>query len=112
MAENLIRLSEVQRRVPYSRSTIYLKVARNEFPQPVSLGARAVAWVESEGHRFECSAVASAIRHGPRQSRRPPWRAIRHTRSRGKGGQISRTFMCADRVPASFLLPQNRSFAY
>jgi prophage regulatory protein len=48
MAENLIRLSEVQRRVPYSRSTIYLKVARNEFPQPVSLGARAVAWVESE----------------------------------------------------------------
>jgi prophage regulatory protein len=48
MAENLIRLSEVQRRVPYSRTTIYLKVARNEFPQPVSLGARAVAWVESE----------------------------------------------------------------
>jgi prophage regulatory protein len=48
MAENLIRLSEVMKRVPYSRSTIYLKVARNEFPQPVSLGARAVAWVESE----------------------------------------------------------------
>jgi prophage regulatory protein len=52
MAENLIRLSEVQRRVPYSRSTIYLKVARNEFPQPVSLGARAVAWVESEVDRW------------------------------------------------------------
>jgi prophage regulatory protein len=48
MAENLIRLSEVMKRVPYSRSTIYLKVARNEFPQPISLGARAVAWVESE----------------------------------------------------------------
>ena len=43
MAENLIRLSEVMRRVPHSRSTIYLKVARKEFPQPVSLGARAVA---------------------------------------------------------------------
>jgi prophage regulatory protein len=48
MAENLIRLSEVMTRVPYSRSTIYLKVARNEFPEPVSMGARAVAWVESE----------------------------------------------------------------
>ena len=51
MAENLIRIGEVMRRVPYSRSTIYLKVARNEFPQPISLGgasARAVAWVESE----------------------------------------------------------------
>ena len=48
MPENLIRLSEVLRRVPYSRSTIYLKVARSEFPKPVSLGARAVAWVESE----------------------------------------------------------------
>jgi prophage regulatory protein len=47
-AENLIRLSEVMRRVPYSRSTLYQKVARNEFPEPVSLGARAVAWVESE----------------------------------------------------------------
>jgi prophage regulatory protein len=44
MAETLIRLSEVMKRVPYSRSTIYLKVSRNEFPQPVSLGARAVAW--------------------------------------------------------------------
>lgn len=48
MAETLIRLAEVMKRVPYSRSTIYLKVARNEFPEPVSLGARAVAWVESE----------------------------------------------------------------
>ncbi len=48
MAERFLRLSEVQRRVPYSRSTIYLKVSRNEFPEPVSLGARAVAWVESE----------------------------------------------------------------
>lgn len=44
MAETLIRLSEVMKRVPYSRSTIYLKVSRNEFPQPVSLGPRAVAW--------------------------------------------------------------------
>ncbi len=48
MAQSLIRLSEVLKRVPYSRSTIYLKVARGEFPQPVSLGARAVAWVQAD----------------------------------------------------------------
>jgi prophage regulatory protein len=48
MSEKFLRLSEVQQRVPYSRSTIYLKISRGEFPQPHSLGARAVAWLESD----------------------------------------------------------------
>ena len=48
MSEKFLRLSEVQRRVPYSRSTIYLKVSRGQFPQPINLGARAVAWLESD----------------------------------------------------------------
>ena len=48
MSEKFLRIIEVQRRVPYSRSTIYLKVNRGEFPQPISLGARAVGWLESD----------------------------------------------------------------
>ena len=48
MSEKFLRLCEVQRRVPYSRSTIYLKVSRGEFPQPINLGARAVGWLESD----------------------------------------------------------------
>src|SRR6516162_5775216 len=44
----LIRLPEVRRRVPLSRSTIYLLASKGEFPKPVSIGPRAVAWVESE----------------------------------------------------------------
>lgn len=48
MPEKFLRLSEVQRRVPYSRSTIYLKIHRGEFPHPINLGARAVAWLESD----------------------------------------------------------------
>jgi prophage regulatory protein len=48
MAENLIRIDEVMKRVPYSRSTLYLKISRKEFPQPISLGARAVAWAVSD----------------------------------------------------------------
>lgn len=43
MPERFLRLTEVQHRVPYSRSTIYLKVSRGEFPPPIELGARAVA---------------------------------------------------------------------
>ena len=61
-AENLIRIGEVMRRVPYSRSTIYLKVARNEFPKPISLGgrsARAVAWVESSIDEYIAQRIES-----------------------------------------------------
>ena len=43
-----LRLSEVRGRVPYSRPTIYRLIAAGEFPRPYSLGARAVAWLESE----------------------------------------------------------------
>lgn len=48
MAERLIRLPEVMRRVPFSRSSIYAKVALGTFPAPLSLGGRAVAWRESD----------------------------------------------------------------
>jgi prophage regulatory protein len=43
-----LRMSEVQNRVPYSRSTIYLLISRGEFPKPHNLGARAVAWLEND----------------------------------------------------------------
>lgn len=43
-----LRLAEVRNRVPYSRSTIYQLIAHGKFPKPISLGARAVAWIESD----------------------------------------------------------------
>jgi prophage regulatory protein len=43
-----LRLSEVRNRVPYSRATIYRLITAGQFPQPYSLGARAVAWLESD----------------------------------------------------------------
>jgi prophage regulatory protein len=46
--EKLLRLAEVRSRVPYSRATIYRLVASLQFPRPVSLGERAVAWKESD----------------------------------------------------------------
>ncbi len=48
MSEKFLRLQAVQGRVPYSRSTIYQKISRGEFPAPIDLGARAVAWLESD----------------------------------------------------------------
>jgi prophage regulatory protein len=43
----LIRLPELLRRVPLSRSTIYLMASKGEFPAPVKIGPRAVAWSEA-----------------------------------------------------------------
>jgi len=48
MAERFLRLKEVRLRVPYSRSSIYAKIRIGEFPRPVSLGARAAFWRESD----------------------------------------------------------------
>ncbi|MCY4399817.1 MAG: AlpA family transcriptional regulator [Gemmatimonadetes bacterium] len=43
-----LRLPEVIARTGLSRSTIYLRLDQGRFPSPVSLGGRAVGWIESE----------------------------------------------------------------
>ena len=48
MTHNILRLPAVKTRTGLSRSTIYLRVLQGTFPKPVSLGARAVGWVEAE----------------------------------------------------------------
>jgi prophage regulatory protein len=48
MTNLILRLPAVKERTGLSRSSIYLWIARGQFPAPVSLGARAVGWVESE----------------------------------------------------------------
>jgi prophage regulatory protein len=48
MADSILRLPAVKTRTGLSRSTIYLRVSQGTFPRPVSLGGRAVGWVEEE----------------------------------------------------------------
>ncbi len=48
MVTTILRLPSVKARTGLSRSTIYLRVAEGSFPAPVSLGGRAVGWVEAE----------------------------------------------------------------
>ena len=48
MATAILRLPTVKARTGLSRSTIYLRISEGRFPAPVSLGGRAVGWIESE----------------------------------------------------------------
>ncbi|HYW77217.1 MAG TPA: AlpA family transcriptional regulator [Gammaproteobacteria bacterium] len=48
MATAILRLPAVKARTGLSRSTIYLRIAEGSFPKPVSLGGRAVGWIEAE----------------------------------------------------------------
>lgn len=48
MATIFLRLPTVQRRTGLSRSSIYFRMSEGSFPRPVSLGSRAVGWVESD----------------------------------------------------------------
>ena len=44
----ILRLPLVRERTGLSRSSIYLRISQGRFPRPVSLGERAVGWLESE----------------------------------------------------------------
>jgi prophage regulatory protein len=48
MSHKILRLPAIIEITGLSRSTIYLWMANNEFPQPISLGGRAVGWLEND----------------------------------------------------------------
>lgn len=54
-----IRIGEVTARTQRGRSTIYEMVRVGEFPAPIRLGTRAVAWIESEVEHW----IQSRIHH-------------------------------------------------
>lgn len=48
MTYTILRLPAVLSTVGLSRSSIYLRIAQGTFPKPVSLGARAVGWLQCD----------------------------------------------------------------
>jgi prophage regulatory protein len=48
MSNVILRLPTVKSRTGLARSTIYLRIAQGSFPKQISLGGRAIGWVESE----------------------------------------------------------------
>jgi prophage regulatory protein len=60
MSHKIIRLPEVVKITGLSRSTIYLRMSKSDFPQSISLGERAVGWLESDVEDWlEACVVAS-----------------------------------------------------
>jgi len=47
-ASTILRLKQVKARTGLARSTLYERIKAGEFPAQVSLGARAVGWLESD----------------------------------------------------------------
>jgi prophage regulatory protein len=47
-ALRMLRLPEVKRWVGLGRSAIYERIKNKEFPSPVNVGPRAVAWISHE----------------------------------------------------------------
>jgi prophage regulatory protein len=45
---SILRRKQVEARTGLSRSTIYLRIQEGTFPRPISLGERAVGWLENE----------------------------------------------------------------
>jgi prophage regulatory protein len=43
----ILKRQSVEARTGISRSGIYQKIAKGDFPKPISLGPRAVGWLES-----------------------------------------------------------------
>jgi len=48
VTHTILRLPVVKGRTGLSRSSIYERIAKGTFPKPISLGTRAVGWLEAE----------------------------------------------------------------
>jgi prophage regulatory protein len=48
MSNRINRLPEVKNKTGLSRSSIYLRMSKREFPQSISLGGRAVGWLDED----------------------------------------------------------------
>jgi prophage regulatory protein len=60
MTHFILRLPEVKTRTGLSRSTIYLRMANGDFPRAVSLGGRAVGWLESDINQWLSDKIESS----------------------------------------------------
>ena len=48
MSNKILRLPDVKAKTGLSRSTIYLRISKGTFPKAISLGERAVGWLEAD----------------------------------------------------------------
>lgn len=65
MYKKFIRLPEVKNKTGLSRSSIYLRMSNSEFPKSISLGGRAVGWLEADIDQWldECITASKVANH-------------------------------------------------
>jgi prophage regulatory protein len=63
MANTVLRLPAVKSRTGLSRSTIYLRMLAGTFPPPISLGSRAVGWLECDIEQWISGRLKQSRRH-------------------------------------------------
>ena len=84
MPHTMLRFPTVKARTGLSRSTIYLRISRGTFPAPVSLGGRAVGWIEAEVNASLTARIAQ----------RRQIAALLHESSRARTMPIDRILTC------------------
>lgn len=58
MPNKILRRPKVLDRTGFSKSTLYLRMAEGLFPRPISLGGRAVGWLEAEVETWLSTQIA------------------------------------------------------
>ena len=81
----VLRLPAVRARTGLARSTIYLRISEGSFPKPISLGPRAVGWIETEVDTWLQQQIETSRREpeAPRRTRgntRYPFQEARRRR--------------------------------
>lgn len=59
----VLRLKEVMRLTGLARSTVYDYITKQQFPKPITLGDRAVGWLEHEIQDWINERIAIRDRH-------------------------------------------------
>jgi prophage regulatory protein len=62
--DSLLRMDQVKTRTGLSRSSIYAKVSTGEFPKPIALSSRSVAWIEAEIAAWIQARIANSRKPG------------------------------------------------
>ncbi|PHR95110.1 MAG: AlpA family transcriptional regulator [Oceanobacter sp.] len=60
MSNKIIRLPEVKNITGLSRSSIYLRMSKGKFPKSISLGDRAIGWLEEDVNQWLEQCIAQS----------------------------------------------------
>ena len=66
---NILRLPAVMARTGLSRSTIYLRISKGCFPRSISLGGRAVGWIDAEVNEWVAQQIKASRKEAQRTGR-------------------------------------------